>query len=712
MHHRIKKKPLGHSTLSLRLCREHKRNHHCYFYQQKLSSCVYSVIRRSPLLLSALTLLLIIGLMLFPDANVLNHHSSIVSSDNHNVVSALEDTLTSFPNSSSLLDNSTTITDTNVIDNSSNDSTSDNSIAASNTDVPTTLSAINIPEPIMTLSLKLEKLNANASGSFAAQVNEASFGGARLTATAKNINKLVGYSIFVQAKDTNNLVHSTDNNFTIAPLNHDNVVGSDISINEWGYSLAAEDKLREQALIASDGTISYSSMSYHAMPLTTDTTHPAFASQATPGSKAELEDDTFILALGANIGDNKPAGEYQVDVIVSLVAQPKDLITYQVIYDANGGGSASGNGTGAAPVEAPIESRSEYYEFTVAGAGNLTRTNYEFKGWSTTSGDNNTVEYTPTGSNNTKSIIRLEHNEADTTNYVEQTLYAVWEKIPVTYTLTYNANGGSNPPAAQTYTTTDDSHTFTVAAVGSMVRSGYSFQGWSTSNGDSNSVNYNAGASVPLTRSNPAITLYAVWKKSDMGGINNGNMNQMTTEICKNTPYPNGEKYSAEYTLIDKSTGGNDKAYTIRKFKVNDSYGDCWMTTNLDNTTGRKYPTGTTSAGEYGGYYTYDNAITVCTNLNSGGNSNWTLPTQAQYNTLISGLTNTTITQSPYNFKYGGYSIGSAPLDTGNYGYYWSSTPNGSSDAWYLYFNTNGRLRVGLNGRSLGYSVRCVVSGN
>lgn len=71
------------------------------------------------------------------------------------------------------------------------------------------------------------------------------------------------------------------------------------------------------------------------------------------------------------------------------------------------------------------------------------------------------------------------------------------------YKVTYNANGGSGAPSAQTKYY---GRTLTLSST-KPTRSGYTFQGWSTSS--TGSVEYNAGGSYT---GNKAITLYAVWK--------------------------------------------------------------------------------------------------------------------------------------------------------------------------------------------------------
>lgn len=87
---------------------------------------------------------------------------------------------------------------------------------------------------------------------------------------------------------------------------------------------------------------------------------------------------------------------------------------------------------------------------------------------------------------------------------------------PVTYTLTYNANGGTGAPAADTAYTVDDTHTFTVTnsqpTWGSFI-----FLGWSNSpvsgSGTPADVDYVAGDTITLPRSNLSKTIYAVWEK-------------------------------------------------------------------------------------------------------------------------------------------------------------------------------------------------------
>ena len=83
-------------------------------------------------------------------------------------------------------------------------------------------------------------------------------------------------------------------------------------------------------------------------------------------------------------------------------------------------------------------------------------------------------------------------------------LYAVWS--PNTYTISYNANGGSGAPTAQTKTYGTD----LTLTTSKPTRSGYTFNGWNTKS-DGSGTNYSAGGKFTT---NANTTLYAKWKQS------------------------------------------------------------------------------------------------------------------------------------------------------------------------------------------------------
>lgn len=102
------------------------------------------------------------------------------------------------------------------------------------------------------------------------------------------------------------------------------------------------------------------------------------------------------------------------------------------------------------------------------------------------------------------------------------TLYAVWEAD--TYTLTYNANGGSGAPSAQSITINSE------VTISSTVptRSNYLFAGWATSS-SATEPKYSKGQSNAFTITGNT-TLYAVWYHQ---GTASGAHNVYKTNECK-----------------------------------------------------------------------------------------------------------------------------------------------------------------------------------
>lgn len=146
------------------------------------------------------------------------------------------------------------------------------------------------------------------------------------------------------------------------------------------------------------------------------------------------------------------------------------------------------------------------------------------------------------------------------------------EKIPAlaSYTVSYNANGGSRAPANQTKYY---GQTLTLSTT-IPTRTGYTFKGWSTSS-SATSATYSAGASYT---SNAAVTLYAVWQVNtyiisyDANGGSGAPASQTKTHgvtlvlsstIPKRTNYLfKGWSTSSTATSATYSAGGN---YTANK---------------------------------------------------------------------------------------------------------------------------------------------------
>ncbi len=148
--------------------------------------------------------------------------------------------------------------------------------------------------------------------------------------------------------------------------------------------------------------------------------------------------------------------------------------TYTITYNANGG-------TGAPSSQTKVHGRNLSLTSVIPA-----KTGYAFGGW---------------GISSTATTATYKSGDLYTTDS-DITLYAIWKN---TYTVTYNANGGSNAPSNQTKIE-DESLLLTSS---SPTRSDYSFKGWATSS-SSTTIAYKSGDYYEENRN---IILYAVWKK-------------------------------------------------------------------------------------------------------------------------------------------------------------------------------------------------------
>jgi len=116
------------------------------------------------------------------------------------------------------------------------------------------------------------------------------------------------------------------------------------------------------------------------------------------------------------------------------------------------------------------------------------------------------------------------------------------------YSVSYNANGGTGAPSAQTKW---HDETLTLSTT-KPTRSGYSFQGWATSSGGK--VAYASGASYTA---NSAVTLYAIWAASSWTVAYNANGGT-------STPASQTKNYNVDLTLRDAITHSNTSvSYTV-----------------------------------------------------------------------------------------------------------------------------------------------------
>ena len=187
-----------------------------------------------------------------------------------------------------------------------------------------------------------------------------------------------------------------------------------------------------------------------------------------------MQNQNCVLAVN---GTNVVTAAYTgyIDQIWTLVPP-----TVTVTYNANGGSGGPGTKT------------IDYGSKLTISSTTPTRTGYTFKGWGSRS-------YSTSPS----------YHQGWTYTFTEDTtLYAIWEIN--TYTVTYDANGGSGAPSQQTKTYGQN----LVLSSTKPTRSGYKFLGWSTYR-NATSASYQPGTTYTH---NANIYLYAVWEQNALNG--------------------------------------------------------------------------------------------------------------------------------------------------------------------------------------------------
>ena len=344
---------------------------------------------------------------------------------------------------------------------------------------------------------------------------------------------------------------------------------------------------------------------------------------------------------------------------ITLYAQWTDN-TIIVTFDANGG-------TGEMAPQT----------FTVCtaqalSANTFTRENYNYKNWNTAAdGSGTTYE-----------------NSQEITVSEGMTLYAQWEII--TYTVTFESNGGTGDMPAQTFNAGESQN----LAANVFTRNGYTFCGWYTTG----RVAYSDGQSITLTSD---ITLYARWFSAEGNG-------SVESHNFVDLGLPSGTKWATSNVGSDTPEGYGDY-YAWGETTPKETYN--WDTYRYyDGSNVTKY-TGS------------DNLTTLEASANWG--SGWRMPTFDEMDELNRNCTVTWTTQNGVNGRLftgpNGNSIflpaaGSRYDDELNYagsiGYYWSSSLDASrpSYAWILSFTSDGCGSDDYFDRYFGPSVRPVCA--
>lgn len=298
----------------------------------------------------------------------------------------------------------------------------------------------------------------------------------------------------------------------------------------WKYNSTSSGNTNSQAWARSNnsGTLSAGDASI------ATNANPSFAAgEVTTGTKTLTLKGLPQYGLVAGPFSDSRNGVWKISSATLNVTTNETDYNYTLAYNANGGSGAPSNQTGSNTGTSP------YYTFTVSSTV-PTKAGHTFLGWST--------------SDSATSASYVGGNSFTVTSSGTTTLYAVWKAN--TYTVSYNANGGSGAPPAQT-------KTYNVSLTLSSTvptRSGYIFQGWATSS--TGAVAYQPSGSYTA---NADVILYAIWKaaNSTLSSVDDTNIGSSGTASWN--------KIDNSYTYILVLTYSNAPAVTVNVAANNSS---------------------------------------------------------------------------------------------------------------------------------------------
>jgi hypothetical protein len=207
--------------------------------------------------------------------------------------------------------------------------------------------------------------------------------------------------------------------------------------------------------------------------------------------------------LGWNVNSSSSTVQYMplqtfiLEDSVVLYAVWQENTKYSVIY----------NGNGATGGSAPVDPNSPYFAgamVTVLNQGSLAQGGYEFLGWATSA-----------------SALTPLYRAGDTFQIgsANVILYAVWQYIPNTYTVTYSANwpilSGLGAPPVDNNLYLAGATVEVLANSNNLVLEGYRFRGWATSATASTPTYVVTGSTVTPASfqiGSVNVVLHAVWE--------------------------------------------------------------------------------------------------------------------------------------------------------------------------------------------------------
>lgn len=310
-----------------------------------------------------------------------------------------------------------------------------------------------------------------------------------------------------------------------------------------------------------------------------------------------------------------PSGTFSMpDANVTLYSQWTKT-AFTLYYNTNGGQGVFSS--------QPVK----YGESVTVDSTAPTKTGYTFSGWNTAA-DGSGFDYSP----RMTFTLNVEANV---------TLFAKWTAI--SYSLAYNANGGSGAPSGGSY---NFGATVTTASKGSMALSGYRFIGWND-RADGTGTTYLEGATFSMPAEN--VILYAQWIDALFEIAYNANGGSGGPD---GADVPDGTSYTVD--PIQPVRPG----YTFSGWKIADG-----TPTTSTYKAGTSTQTFTISGNEVLVAQWTIKTITVTYDLNGGGG---TTPTagSGNYNSNITLASSSGVSRS--NFQFVG----------------WSTTPDGTGTTY------------------------------
>ena len=245
--------------------------------------------------------------------------------------------------------------------------------------------------------------------------------------------------------------------------------------------------------------------------------------------------------------------------VLSLYAQ-WERAAYNVTFDKN-----NADATGTMAAQKISADKAAALNANTFGAP----TNYAFKYWTETQADPYPDKSASEVTTSDVYRNRAQVNTAEKPMDRDITLYAQWERV--SYTVSYNANGGTGTVSAQTlpkdgaiYLATNR---FTAPA-------GKIFAGWSKTNGTNNTIDYHEGDELKWEDLTDDLLLYAVWKQKVTITFNHDSDSGSGTGSMTAQEVASGETFTLNENKFGAPTGKAFGSWNTKVDGTGDKYTD------------------------------------------------------------------------------------------------------------------------------------------